>query len=512
MIRTNFQERLDKIENILELWCLRKISLKGRVLVANTMAMSQLTYLSSVMHTPDWAITKYNKIIEKYIWQNKPAKVKYTTMIDTLENGGLRLQDLKTKIKSLKVKWIKNIMDENYKAPWKSYIGSKINMPVNKLPFYNLNDNDHPTFKDNFYSQLFKTWSELKYHSPKNNEQVCREIIWHNSNIRIGNKTVYYKEWENKGINFIQDLLNEQGLLAKKEQLENKYNLTIKFLEYQSLIAALPVSWKIMLKNSNNNLGYYIFYDCKIYLKEQGKNIDEISTKDIYWHLISQIAQRPTSERKWREKAQLDLKNEEWETIYTMATALTRDPKVHDVQFKLTHRLTACRYNLVTWKIETDNRCLHCKLQDTLEHFFFQCKRIETFWQQVFKWWSAETNTNIPLETYEILFGLPNDEKDPILNQLNFILQMGRYYIYKCNMASQDLNVTEFLLMCKENLTLEYKIKQKNDKQTSYIKKWTPLLQLLTCSNGKLGTATLELEMATPTDPINVMTYDLVRN
>jgi hypothetical protein len=192
-------------------------------------------------------------------------------MIDTLENGRLRLQDLRTKIKSLKVKWIKNIMDENYKAPWKSYISSKINMTVNKLPFYNLNANDYPTLKDNFYSHLFKTWSELKFHIPKNNEQVCREIIWHNSNILIGNKPAYYKQWENKGFNFIQDLLNEQGQLAKKEQLENKYNLTIKFLEYESLIAALPASWKTMLTNSNNNLGYHIFYDCKIYIKDQGK-------------------------------------------------------------------------------------------------------------------------------------------------------------------------------------------------------------------------------------------------
>jgi hypothetical protein len=285
-------------------------------------------------------------------------------------------------------------------------------------------------------------------------------------------------------------------------------------------MAAIPKNWKVLLKKSNNNLGYHIFYDCKISINKHKKTIEEINTKDIYWHLISEIAKRPTSETKWRDKALIDLNSDDWETIYTRATKLTKDPRVHDLQFKLTHRLVPCRYNLVIWKIEKDNKCLYCNKEDTLEHYFYLCERTRAFWREILDWWKKVTNTNIPLQTYEILFGLPNDEEDPILNQLNYILQMTRHYIYRCNVAKQeDLKLIEVLLTCRENLTLEYKIKKENGTHTTYSNRWTPVLQALTGKSGYLGKATLELEMANPISQTpqsiqieKIMTYKIMRN
>jgi hypothetical protein len=81
-------------------------------------------------------------------------------------------------------------------------------------------------------------------------------------------------------------------------------------------------------------------------------------------------------------------------------------------------------------------------------------------------------------------------------------------------MANQELNLIEFLLNCKENITLEYKIRQKNDTHNSYCRAWTPLLQVLTEKNAILGNATIELDMTNPTEQINqnkTLTYKLVR-
>ena len=76
---------------------LKKKEYNSKRLAANMLAMSHLTYISSVMYTHEWVISKYNKRIENYVWQNIPAKVKYTTMIDNVGNGGKRLQDISTK-------------------------------------------------------------------------------------------------------------------------------------------------------------------------------------------------------------------------------------------------------------------------------------------------------------------------------------------------------------------------------------------------------------------------------
>ena len=71
-----------------------------------------MLYIASVIHIPQWAILEYNKIIRDFVWNNKPSKIKYTTLIAPIAQGGLQLQDLQTKIDANKITWIKN-MDKN---------------------------------------------------------------------------------------------------------------------------------------------------------------------------------------------------------------------------------------------------------------------------------------------------------------------------------------------------------------------------------------------------------------
>ena len=103
MTNKNFTEKLDNIQNLAELWCLRKLTLKGKILVVNTLMMPIMIYPCSVIHTPAWVITKYKDINFKFIWNSKPAKVKYSTLINEEECGRLKLQDPETKVKSLHI-------------------------------------------------------------------------------------------------------------------------------------------------------------------------------------------------------------------------------------------------------------------------------------------------------------------------------------------------------------------------------------------------------------------------
>ena len=102
-----FSEKICKIEHILSLWTLRKLTLLGKVQVINTLIVPQLLYLCSVLHMPKQYIEQYQKIVTKFIWNNKPPKVKYKAMINSSENGGLKLQDINCKKNSLKLNWLK---------------------------------------------------------------------------------------------------------------------------------------------------------------------------------------------------------------------------------------------------------------------------------------------------------------------------------------------------------------------------------------------------------------------
>ena len=69
----------------------------------NSLLIPQIIYIASVIHIPQWAIYKFKILVTNFIWSNKPAKVKHTTLIAPINQVGLQPQDLQTKIEENKM-------------------------------------------------------------------------------------------------------------------------------------------------------------------------------------------------------------------------------------------------------------------------------------------------------------------------------------------------------------------------------------------------------------------------
>jgi hypothetical protein len=119
-------------------------------------------------------------------------------LISSIADGGLKLQDIDNEIKSLKVKWIEKIMDKEMHAPWKSYFSSFFKQDICKLPYFNLEYKDYPTMKDEFYKSMLATWSELHFQNPSDELEILKQPLWYNSLVRIGDKPVWYDNWQKK--------------------------------------------------------------------------------------------------------------------------------------------------------------------------------------------------------------------------------------------------------------------------------------------------------------------------
>ena len=130
----------------------------------------------------------------------------------------------------------------------------------------------------------------MHYHSPETSDEVCKEIIWRNSHMKIDKNTILYKNWKVQNINFIHDILNEQGTLANKEEIERKHNIRIPQMEYNSLISAIPTKWKKILKEGNNCIDNVVSCEVKVKILDQYKNIVQLNTKDYYKAIIDNIA------------------------------------------------------------------------------------------------------------------------------------------------------------------------------------------------------------------------------
>jgi hypothetical protein len=142
-------------------------------------------------------------------------------------------------LKAIKIKWIKNIDNENVIAPWKSYLSTKIAGNIHQMPTYNYAPSDYPKFKDNFYNELLHTWAKMHLITPENAQEISEQPLWHNTHIKVNWKTIEFTRWKEKGINYIQDIINKKGEILKKKDLNSKYGNICKYLEYESLTSAI---------------------------------------------------------------------------------------------------------------------------------------------------------------------------------------------------------------------------------------------------------------------------------
>jgi hypothetical protein len=412
-IQANITDKLDKIQSLVKIWSCRHLTLKGKVTIVNSLLVSQMLYIASVIHIPKWAITKYNTIINNFIWDNKPPKIKYTTLIAPIAQGGLNLQDLETKIKANKITWIKHLLDKNINKPWKDYLQVKVKDPLHKIPLYNKKEYKYTHLNQHFYTEMLSTWAMINYREPETISEILRQPIWDNDLLRIGNKTVVYKTWTQAGIYYIADLINNNGQLATINYLNNKYHTIIKQHEYNSLIHCIPKNWKKSIKDAENIAGTTIPKSPHIQLYNQFYDLEEITTKQIYTYIIQNgKCKSPTSKKRWIELNEgMELDEDYWALIYETPFILTKNTKVLMTQYKIIHRILAVGSNLKKWKIKNSDKCPECNNIDTIEHFIYECPNTLQLWTSIQIWWKSIFHFTIALSSLEIIFGLPNEIK-----------------------------------------------------------------------------------------------------
>ena len=109
----NFKSKSKKIENNLLQWKQRNLSLIGRILIAKSQGISNLVYIMSTQYTdPKW-LSEPHRCISKYIWNDRPPKVKHCTLIAEQDNGGLKAPDIFLYNKAIKLAWIGRILSRD---------------------------------------------------------------------------------------------------------------------------------------------------------------------------------------------------------------------------------------------------------------------------------------------------------------------------------------------------------------------------------------------------------------
>ena len=76
MLHSNYDERITKIKNVIELWQFRRLTLIGKVTLIKSLLVSQLVYILTPLPTSTEALQKVNKLLFDFLWDGKGERLK----------------------------------------------------------------------------------------------------------------------------------------------------------------------------------------------------------------------------------------------------------------------------------------------------------------------------------------------------------------------------------------------------------------------------------------------------
>ena len=459
----NFVKRLGKMKKNYNIWSSRSLSLSGKILVSKTFGMSNFVYGMTMSEPTDDDLTLAQTETNKFIWGYKPAKIKHKTLIAKHEFGGLKAIDFRIMHQSLVLTWLSRLWDFKH---WNNIIHTQLQKYGGLKLLIRCNYDPEALKINSFYKQIFAFANSVFYKPHSIN------IIWNNKDIRIGSTAIFYRDWFDKGILFIQQLKDDMGHWLSYEQFSVKYNLFNCVFKYVSIINCLK---NLIRHNTNYQVIVHqnfptIDFENKYFktINESYVDILKVKSKIFYDILLEKYSEEPTALSSWRRD--VNITDIEYYNSFMYAKAATKDSNLLSFNYKILNKLLNCRYNLDKWKIISGPYCNLCnenKIDDTV-HALVDCNWTCNIVEKILNDLDPDRNWGILLNWKKWIFGIDNPA-------VNLIILIMKYHIVK----SRNENITFSLLKVKSDIFVHILSEKKFIKPAKFYMKWSNHLQLV---------------------------------
>ncbi len=468
----NFDSKIKKLRSILNIWKMRQLTLAGKILLIKTFGLSQFIYLASVISIPNGIIQKIDTILYDFLWKGGKGFIKRNTLIGNFEDGGAKMVDVKSMFKSLKIKWIQRYVSDNC-AAWKEVFNVFIEPYGGKLILHcNVDPKSVKTWKNIplFYKDVLAFYFE--FIKPNEVDVIC-QCIWNNCKIMVDKRPCKFSNNLYRcGMNLVSDLYTDDGNIIQFESWLIRGVPKSSFLQWRSIVAAIPTQWKEFLKRGFKRehcvLSGFI-------MNEGDINFDNVTTKSIYQILIHRFLEPPTSQRKYGDE--FDIDTDCWKSIYMLPFRCSGDIRTQMFQYKINLRCLMTKDRLYKMKIVNDNLCSLCNQDiETMKHLFFECDKVNFIWSDFQKWWNEVTGNEVDLNFESIMFGVNYHNPDVLLNLCIIIIKR---MVYTCKFSSHMPCFVYFKKLLKFHYDLEKQIALNNNTLYKHTTKWRILQETL---------------------------------
>ena len=206
---------------------------------------------------PPSIINQLNKTQKNFIWNGLNPKIKNSTINNNYENGGLKNVNIAAKISSLQSSWIKRLFDENF-HDWKILPLHIIHKSLGKKFVFHSNLKVNKKLTKSFpkyYREIINTWGSKFSCQTLVPSAILFQFLWFNSQIQIGNKSVFFPSFSEQNTILVGQLFKTEGAVKPWKQLQAEYGLANKLkFKWIQLIHSLPKPWieQIFIDSGNS--------------------------------------------------------------------------------------------------------------------------------------------------------------------------------------------------------------------------------------------------------------------
>ena len=460
MTKYNYMNKISEIKNQINTWSRRSLTAFGRITVIKSLLVSKLNYL--FLSLPDPAenqMTEINRMFYNFIWKGKPDKVSRKQLIMPYSEGGAKMINIYLHAKSLKISWIRRLLNGSIDNCLKSLLNTflPVTLPFNpSLGNWYVNQ-QALSVKNSFWKDVFKAYYHVLTMYCKT--KACQPL-WNNEFIKVNNSPVYYKKWYDKGVRFINDLLDGNGKFLSYNDFQIKYHIRSNFIQYYGLRESIKVS---LVKNE------------PLYLVDQPLRPDIVSLicrfkkgcSHIYTALLTECKYEQKSLINWRKT--FDIEDEKWRKYCLVAFKCSSEIDLKWFQYKLLNRFLYTNDKLYKMKIIDNVKCSFCQLiPETIVHLFCECKDVVILWSQLELWILQKNDFVVKFAKENILFGYQGLHN----SALNCIIIKTKQLIYNSRQQNRPPSFSKLKLSLIDYYKQEKYIAETNGNINKFDKKW----------------------------------------
>ena len=377
MSRTNLDRKLDEIKAVINTWKRRHLTIYGKICVIKTLLLPKLTHLFSALpNPPPEFMQALNTIFFNFVWNGKRDKISRKSLVQPVESGGAGMVDIQLYLKSLKVSWVRRQLQSGNQ--WARLFECKISKGE---CIWDRNSRSLRRFGASI--QFNRFWCDV-------NEAVliskCLTGIIINVKLHhaaCGTLTT----------------VNSDGNILSFEEAKLQYGMTGVQFEYDCLVSSLPRTWRVVQKTKL--YGPLIDPSLAFIISET------YGVKHIYLKMIDQLMGEHM--HKWESKWNQTFTNIAWKDVYKNNMQATSSMYYRSVQYKIITRIHVTQRVLYRIGATESNSCNRCRgTEDNIEHKFWDCRCVQTFWEAIKNWLVTnqilETGLNLNAQT--VLLGL----------------------------------------------------------------------------------------------------------